>query len=92
MPQILCVFFDAPKGATCHLEFHIIPSVVFAVAAYQKRGSKVSQPPTVRLSWNMYTLHKHFCKFGTDLHAQSVLIYKITASESSVESLLRVRC
>ncbi len=31
----------------------------------------------------MYTLHTPFCKFGTDLYAQSVLISKISASELS---------
>ncbi len=31
----------------------------------------------------MYTLHTRFCTFGADLHAQSVLINKISASEIS---------
>ncbi len=31
----------------------------------------------------MYTLHTRFCTFGTDLHARSVLINKISASELS---------
>ncbi len=29
----------------------------------------------------MYTFHTHFCTFGTNLHAQSVLSNKISASE-----------
>ena len=36
-----------------------------------------------KLSRNMYTLHTRFCTFGTNLHAQSVLINKISASELS---------
>ncbi len=31
----------------------------------------------------MYTLHSRFCTFGTNLHAQLVLINKISASEIS---------
>ncbi len=34
-----------------------------------------------RLSRNTYTLHARFCTFGADLHAQSVLGNKISASE-----------
>ncbi len=34
-----------------------------------------------KLSWNMYTLHIHFCTFGADLYAQLVLINKISTSE-----------
>ena len=46
-----------------------------------------------KLSRNMYTLRtRFFCTFGADLHAQSVLSNKNSASESSGESLLRVRC
>ncbi len=30
-----------------------------------------------------YASHTHFCTFGTDLYAQSVLIDKISASEFS---------
>ncbi len=36
-----------------------------------------------KLSWNTYTLHACFCIFGADLHAQSVLVNKISASELS---------
>ncbi len=45
-----------------------------------------------KLSWSMYTLRTHFCTFRTDLYAQSVLSNKISASELSRESLLRVCC
>ncbi len=48
-----------------------------------------------KLSWNIpvYTLHAHFCTFGTDLYAQLVLINKISALElSKIGSLLRVHC
>ncbi len=31
----------------------------------------------------MYTLHARFCTLGADLHAQSVLIDKLSASELS---------
>ncbi len=34
-----------------------------------------------KLSWNICTLHTHFCTFGADLYAQSVLINKASASE-----------
>ncbi len=33
------------------------------------------------LSWNTYTLHTCFCTLGNDLHAQLVIINKISASE-----------
>ncbi len=36
-----------------------------------------------KLSWNMYKLHTRFCTLGADLHAQSVLIDKISASQLS---------
>ena len=36
-----------------------------------------------KLSWNIYTLHSRFSTFGADLHAQSVIIDKISASELS---------
>ncbi len=36
-----------------------------------------------KLSWNVYTLRAHYCTFGADLHAQSVIINKISASELS---------
>ncbi len=36
-----------------------------------------------KLSRNMYTLHKRFSTFGTDLYAQSVLINNISASDLS---------
>ncbi len=48
-----------------------------------------------KLSWNIHTLHTRFCTFGTDLHAQSVLINKISASELSqkfIKSALLVGC
>ncbi len=34
-----------------------------------------------KLGRNMYTLHARFCTFGADLHAQSVIVNKISASE-----------
>ncbi len=34
-------------------------------------------------AWNMYKMNTNFCTFGSDLHAQSVLINKISASELS---------
>ena len=60
----------------------------------RKRRTSTVAPPHVRpttngwyakwkLGWNMYTLHKCFCTFGTDLYAQSVLINIISASELS---------
>ncbi len=36
-----------------------------------------------KLGWNMYTLHTRFGTFGSDLHAQSALTNKISASELS---------
>ena len=40
-------------------------------------------PAKWKLSWNTYALHTHFCMFGADLHAQSALVNKISASELS---------
>ncbi len=46
-----------------------------------------TQPPVVvkkwKLSWNVCKLHTCFCIFGTGLHAQSMLINKISALEPS---------
>ncbi len=39
-----------------------------------------------KLSWNMHTLHTCFCVSCVDLHAQSVLIDKISAVELSRKS------
>ena len=49
----------------------------------------LTQPPTVvckmevQLEYVPYTLHTRFCTFGTDLHAQSMLINEIYVSELS---------
>ncbi len=41
-----------------------------------------------QLEYTVGTLHTHFCTFGTDLYAQSVIINKISASELSGSVLL----
>ncbi len=45
-----------------------------------------------KLSRNMYTLQTSFCTFGANLHAQSVIIDKISGGGAQSEVLLRVRC
>ncbi len=58
-----------------------------------------AQPPMViykmeaQLEYVPRTLHTRYCTFGTDLHAQSVIINKISASELTrkfIKSLLLV--
>ncbi len=58
------------------------------------REKKKREPPNHqrwyakwKLSRNMSTLHAHFCTFGTDLYAQSVMISKISASELRRKSI-----
>ena len=48
-----------------------------------------------KLGWNLCTLHTRFRTFGADLHARSVLINEISASEPSqkfTKSALLVGC
>ena len=44
-----------------------------------------------KLGWNIlqYTLHAHFCTFGANLHAHSVLINNISASKLSRKFIKR---
>ncbi len=61
-------------------DFFLCKNVSFST---NNKGWKENGHQQWKLSWNIYTMHTDFCIFVTDLHAQSLLINKISTSELS---------
>ncbi len=89
-PPNVCTFFHWPYIAVCFFGNRATKLTDYhAYRAIESPGSP-TQPPTVVYKLKVqveytciYTLHTHFCTFGADLYAQSVLINKISESELS---------
>ncbi len=64
------------EGCCCRL-----PSPIFFSSGCFLKVPNHQRMQKWKLSWNIYRLHTHFCTFGTDLHAQPVLVNEISASE-----------
>ena len=95
--SILQLFlFSCPTGNKfCYSDFLLF---LRSHALQKKEGKKVEKKrstcPTygwyekLKLSWIMYTLRTCFCTFGANVHAQLVLIDKITALELRRKSMI----